>query len=233
MQANAATKYFNPALSASRAAGQRGRRATSRRSTPSCATRPGRRARWPRAASTSRTSSPTPTRRRPRSATRTRRSTQALGAAARHAAQGQHDVRQPARDARRPRRARRRVQAGDEGPRAASCASCARSCTTRARRSPTSARSSTAAARTTTSPTCWARRRRSRRPPSRRSRTRSRRCSKATPVLKFIRPYTPDFVGWLRDFGQGAANYDANGHFARIQPIFNAYSFDRQPDGGS
>jgi phospholipid/cholesterol/gamma-HCH transport system substrate-binding protein len=55
---------------------------------------------------------------------------------------------------------------------------------------------------------------------------------KSTPVLKFIRPYTPDFVGWLRDFGQGAANYDANGHFARIQPIFNAYSFADNPAGG-
>jgi phospholipid/cholesterol/gamma-HCH transport system substrate-binding protein len=55
---------------------------------------------------------------------------------------------------------------------------------------------------------------------------------KSTPVLKFIRPYTPDFVGWLRDFGQGAANYDANGHFARIQPIFNAYSFTDNPAGG-
>jgi phospholipid/cholesterol/gamma-HCH transport system substrate-binding protein len=48
---------------------------------------------------------------------------------------------------------------------------------------------------------------------------------KVTPVLKFIRPYTPELIGWLRDFGQGSANYDANGHFARIQPIFNAYSF--------
>jgi phospholipid/cholesterol/gamma-HCH transport system substrate-binding protein len=56
---------------------------------------------------------------------------------------------------------------------------------------------------------------------------------KATPVLKFIRPYTPDLVGWLRDFGQGSANYDANGHFARIQPIFNAYSFTDNPAGGS
>ena len=55
---------------------------------------------------------------------------------------------------------------------------------------------------------------------------------KSTPVLKFIRPYTPDFVGWLRDFGQGAANYDANGHFARIQPIFNAYQFTDNPAGG-
>ncbi len=54
---------------------------------------------------------------------------------------------------------------------------------------------------------------------------------KATPVIKFIRPYTPDFIGWLRDFGAGSANYDANGHFARIQPIFNAYQFTDNPAG--
>jgi phospholipid/cholesterol/gamma-HCH transport system substrate-binding protein len=54
----------------------------------------------------------------------------------------------------------------------------------------------------------------------------------STPVLNFIRPYTPDFVGWLRDFGQGAANYDANGHFARIQPMFNAFSYAANPAGG-
>ena len=52
-------------------------------------------------------------------------------------------------------------------------------------------------------------------------------------MIKFIRPYTPDFIGWLRDFGQGNANYDANGHFARIAPIFNAYSFDDNPAGGT
>ncbi len=55
---------------------------------------------------------------------------------------------------------------------------------------------------------------------------------RAQPVLEFIRPYTPDFVGWLRDFGQGASNYDANGHFARIQPMFNAFSFTDNPAGG-
>ena len=55
---------------------------------------------------------------------------------------------------------------------------------------------------------------------------------KSQPVLTFIRPYVPDFVGWLRDFGQGASNYDANGHFARISPIFNAYSFTSNPSGG-
>jgi phospholipid/cholesterol/gamma-HCH transport system substrate-binding protein len=56
---------------------------------------------------------------------------------------------------------------------------------------------------------------------------------KSTPVLKTFRPYTPDFIGWVRDFGQGASNYDANGHFARIQPIFNAYSFSPSASGGT
>src|SRR5215217_3460835 len=55
---------------------------------------------------------------------------------------------------------------------------------------------------------------------------------RAQPVLEFIRPYTPDLVGWVRDFGQGAASYDANGHYARIQPIFNAFSFKDNPAGG-
>jgi phospholipid/cholesterol/gamma-HCH transport system substrate-binding protein len=54
----------------------------------------------------------------------------------------------------------------------------------------------------------------------------------AQPVLEFARPYTPDLVGWFRDFGAGAANYDANGHYARIQPIFNAFQFADNPAGG-
>jgi phospholipid/cholesterol/gamma-HCH transport system substrate-binding protein len=52
------------------------------------------------------------------------------------------------------------------------------------------------------------------------------------PVLSFIRPYSPDLVGWFRDFGQGSANYDANGHYARIQPIFNSFTFTDNPAGG-
>jgi phospholipid/cholesterol/gamma-HCH transport system substrate-binding protein len=51
----------------------------------------------------------------------------------------------------------------------------------------------------------------------------------AQPVLDFIRPYTPDLVGWLRDFGQGASNYDANGHYARIQPMFDAFQVEDTP----
>lgn len=56
---------------------------------------------------------------------------------------------------------------------------------------------------------------------------------KVTPVLGFIRPYTPDFMGWVRDFGLSTANYDANGHFARIQPIFNAFQFTSDPVVGN
>ena len=55
---------------------------------------------------------------------------------------------------------------------------------------------------------------------------------KLQPVLEFLRPYTPELTGWVRDFGTGAANYDANGHYARIQPIFNAFNFDDNPAGG-
>lgn len=56
---------------------------------------------------------------------------------------------------------------------------------------------------------------------------------KTQPVVNFVRPYTPDLVGWLRDFGQGGTSYDANGHYVRIQPIFNAYSFTDNPAGGT
>ncbi len=51
--------------------------------------------------------------------------------------------------------------------------------------------------------------------------------NKSLPVLSFIRPYTPDFVGWLRDFGQSTSNYDANGHYARVQPVFNAFKYNQ------
>jgi phospholipid/cholesterol/gamma-HCH transport system substrate-binding protein len=54
---------------------------------------------------------------------------------------------------------------------------------------------------------------------------------KTQPVLEYARPYTPDFAGWLTKFGQSAAPYDANGHYARIQPIFNAFQFNNTPTG--
>ena len=53
---------------------------------------------------------------------------------------------------------------------------------------------------------------------------------KSVPVLGFFRPYSPEFVGWFRDFGQTTANYDANGHYARISPAFNAFNYDQSTD---
>jgi phospholipid/cholesterol/gamma-HCH transport system substrate-binding protein len=54
---------------------------------------------------------------------------------------------------------------------------------------------------------------------------------KSLPVVEFVRPYAPELVGWLRDFGQSAAPYDANGHYARIAPQFNAFQFTDSPAG--
>jgi phospholipid/cholesterol/gamma-HCH transport system substrate-binding protein len=51
------------------------------------------------------------------------------------------------------------------------------------------------------------------------------------PVLEYARPYTPDLAGWFTKFGEGAATYDANGHYARIQPIFNAFQLQGTPGG--
>jgi phospholipid/cholesterol/gamma-HCH transport system substrate-binding protein len=54
---------------------------------------------------------------------------------------------------------------------------------------------------------------------------------KAQPVIEYARPYSPDLAGWFTKFGQGASNYDANGHYARIQPLFNAFQFQATPGG--
>jgi phospholipid/cholesterol/gamma-HCH transport system substrate-binding protein len=53
---------------------------------------------------------------------------------------------------------------------------------------------------------------------------------KSTPVFAFFRPYAPEFAGWFRDFGLSTSNYDANGHYARISPAFNAFSYDAATD---
>ena len=49
----------------------------------------------------------------------------------------------------------------------------------------------------------------------------------AQPVLEFARPYFPDLLGWVTKFGQLTAYYDANGHYARVQPTgANVFSYD-------
>ena len=62
---------------------------------------------------------------------------------------------------------------------------------------------------------------------------RARRAlEESTPMFAFARPYTPDLVGWLRSFGSATATYDANGHYARTMPVFNAFEFIDDAEGG-
>ncbi len=44
--------------------------------------------------------------------------------------------------------------------------------------------------------------------------------------LDTFREYTPDFVAALSNLGQTGAYYDANGHYARTQPVFDAFALD-------
>jgi phospholipid/cholesterol/gamma-HCH transport system substrate-binding protein len=42
----------------------------------------------------------------------------------------------------------------------------------------------------------------------------------SVPITAFFGPYSPELEGTLREFGQTTAYYDANGHYARISPVF-------------
>ena len=44
--------------------------------------------------------------------------------------------------------------------------------------------------------------------------------------VEFFRPYAPDISAWITHFSQVPAYYDANGHYARVLPVFNAFRFD-------
>ncbi len=50
--------------------------------------------------------------------------------------------------------------------------------------------------------------------------------NKGLDTVTFARPYTVDLAGWVRELGQATANYDSNGHYARISPATNAYKYD-------
>jgi hypothetical protein len=43
--------------------------------------------------------------------------------------------------------------------------------------------------------------------------------------VEFFRPYAPDIAAWITHFSQVPAYYDANGLYARVLPIFNAFSY--------
>jgi phospholipid/cholesterol/gamma-HCH transport system substrate-binding protein len=44
--------------------------------------------------------------------------------------------------------------------------------------------------------------------------------------LDTFREYTPDVAAALADLGQAGAYYDANGHYTRTQPVFDAFAVD-------
>jgi phospholipid/cholesterol/gamma-HCH transport system substrate-binding protein len=44
---------------------------------------------------------------------------------------------------------------------------------------------------------------------------------RAQPVVEYARLYTPDIAGWITKFAEVAGYYDANGHYARVQPVFS------------
>jgi phospholipid/cholesterol/gamma-HCH transport system substrate-binding protein len=46
----------------------------------------------------------------------------------------------------------------------------------------------------------------------------------SVPITAPFGPYSPDFVGFIRDFGANSGYYDANGHYARVAPLFNDFS---------
>lgn len=49
------------------------------------------------------------------------------------------------------------------------------------------------------------------------------------PALEFLRPYTPEAVGFLTTWGAAAKNYDANGRYMRIHGQTGGSSFNGNP----
>ena len=47
------------------------------------------------------------------------------------------------------------------------------------------------------------------------------------PEIEFLRPYAPDLAAWVTHFATVPGYYDADGHYARVLPIFNAFSWDQ------
>jgi phospholipid/cholesterol/gamma-HCH transport system substrate-binding protein len=48
-----------------------------------------------------------------------------------------------------------------------------------------------------------------------------RALDRSQPVVEYARGYTPDLTGWITKFAEVAGYYDANGHYARVQPVFS------------
>jgi phospholipid/cholesterol/gamma-HCH transport system substrate-binding protein len=57
--------------------------------------------------------------------------------------------------------------------------------------------------------------------------------NQSTPIFEFVRPYIPDLLGWVSGWDGLFAPYDANGHYARTMPVFDAFSFEDNAQGGT
>ena len=189
----------------------------------------------PTATTTSPASSTTSPRRRPRSATSSQALAESIAPLPAVHAPRQHDVREPARRARRPRPARRRLQAGREEaapvPRRAAPA--------RPRRAADAATTSRDIAQPPgaandlielTQRAAGAARRRHAQGHEVNGKERdgafpaSPKALKGnTPELAFVRPYTPDLLGWFDDFSHSGI-YDALGAASRVGIHANARS---------
>ncbi|TWH00873.1 phospholipid/cholesterol/gamma-HCH transport system substrate-binding protein [Nocardioides sp. J9] len=49
------------------------------------------------------------------------------------------------------------------------------------------------------------------------------------PAVTYLRPYTPELVGWLANWGSAAANYDSNGHYLRAFITEGTTSLNHNP----
>ena len=232
-QANAATKYFNPRAERLAPAGQRARRrpadaqrASSRNAAPDDG-RPRRAPRRPRGPGRQREHDRGRDRRRERVArpgarrccpTRCARPTRRSSTCARRSTTSTCSSPRPSRRRRTSRR---------------SCASCARSCSD-AR--PTIPDLSTLVHRSGPEQRpdrrCSARRRRSQKAAKPVVRAaRSRRSRRPQPVHRVHPALHARLRRLAARLRRGRANYDANGHYARIQPIFNAFRSPRTRRG--
>jgi phospholipid/cholesterol/gamma-HCH transport system substrate-binding protein len=53
-----------------------------------------------------------------------------------------------------------------------------------------------------------------------------RASQESVPITAFFGPYSPDLAGTLRTFGQAAAYYDADGHYARFSPVLPDFKLE-------
>ncbi|HEY1274760.1 MAG TPA: MlaD family protein [Thermoleophilaceae bacterium] len=58
-----------------------------------------------------------------------------------------------------------------------------------------------------------------------------RTLDRSQPVFEYARPFTPDFAAWFTKFAVVAGYYDANGHYARVQPVFSPTRYTPPPSG--